>query len=75
MRLKRISYVISKFTGVSVVFAGYPVTLVTTDNTHKCCLGKGISPRKMLDPGVLFQGKKNAFLRNTANKHRVISII
>ena len=24
--------------------------------------------------GMLFQGKKNAYLRNTANKHRVINV-
>ena len=46
-----------------------------TDSTHKCCLEKRISARIVFELDMLFQGKKNAFLMNTANKHQVVNAI
>ena len=54
-------YVISNFRSASVVFDGYLETLTTTDNTHKW-------------PLTCYLKKKNAFLRNTVNKHSVINV-
>ena len=44
-------------------FYGYPNNLATTDNSHKCRFTYN------------FKEKKDAFLRNTVNKHRVINFI
>ena len=59
----------------SVVFDDYPKNLTTVDNTHKCRLGKRTYPRVVFEPDMLFQGKKDPFLRKTANKHRVFNVI
>ena len=72
--LKYTNYVIWNFWKASVVFGDYTKNLTTSDNSNKCHLGKKTYP-SVLEPDMIFQGKKNAFLRNTANKHRVINII
>ena len=72
--LKYNSCVISKFGSVNVVFDGYPQALTIRGNTHKCYLER-ISPRIVFELDMLFQGKKDAFLRNIANKHCVINAI
>ena len=59
--MKYISYFLSNFRSASVVFDDYPDGLTTIGNTHKCCL--------------TCQDKNDAFLRNIANKHRVINVI
>ena len=60
---------------LKVVFDDYPKNLTTTDNTHKCSLGKRTYPRVVFEHDMLFQGKKDTFLKNTVNKHRVINVI
>ena len=60
--LKYTSYVISNFRSVSVVCDGYPETL-----KHNWWLQE-------MPLDMLFQRKQNAFLRNTANKHRVTHV-
>ena len=50
----------SNFRGANIGFDGYPETVNTTDNTHKRLL--------------TFKGKKNVFVRNNSNKHRVINV-
>ena len=50
----------SNFRSANIAFDGYPETVNTNDNTHKCLL--------------TFKGKKNVFVRSTSNKHRVINV-
>ena len=38
-------------------------------------MGKGISTQILFEPNMLFRWKKNASLRNTANKHRIVNVI
>ena len=52
----------SNFRSANIVFDGYPETVNTTDNTHKCLLT------------CYLKKKKNVFVRNTSNKHRVINV-
>ena len=66
--------VISNIMSASVVFDGYPETpTAIKDNTYTRRLGKGISPRIKFEPDMLFQGKKDVFLSNTANEQRIIN--
>ena len=73
--LKYANYVISNFRSASVVFDGYSKTPTTKDNTLKRRVGKGISPRTEFQPGMLFQGKKDVFISNTANKQHIINVV
>ena len=61
--LKNTSYVIWNFRSANTVFDDYPKNLTTMDNTHKCRLRKRTYPRIVFELNMLFQGKKNAFLR------------
>ena len=72
---KYISYDISNFRNVSAVFDGYPETQTATDNIHKCHLGKRVFPTIAFEPNMPFQGKKNAFIRNTANQNCIVNVI
>lgn len=48
--------VIPNFRSASIVFDGSPETMITS-NTHKRCLGKGISPTIVFEQAMLFQRK------------------
>ena len=58
-----------------IVFDGYPREPTIKDSTHKRRPGLMISPKIDFLPDMTFQGKKDIFLRNPANKESIIELI
>ena len=73
--MKYVRYVCQNFKSGKIVSDGYPREPTIKDNTHKRCAGLTISPKIDFLPDMTFQGKKDIFLRNPANKEAIIELI